>query len=102
MVTLGVTVVIRCESFDSYYLIKITDEPHTINNTVTDKYGHTFVPGDTVVEGHYLEVKKRSKSGTKYYVDYSKSCIISTLCISGICPELEETDGVLVVNNIYT
>ena len=65
MATAGETVVIRSTGLiDSNYLVKVLKEPLTLTTSATDQYGHTSIPGDTVIERNYLEVRKRSKAGS--------------------------------------
>lgn len=84
--------VIRTGDKFPYYLVKLTKDPFCTNECIKDDYGH-FIPANTkVIEGHYYEVFKEVKEGDLYYLDTSKSAIVSCYSVVGICPEFVEVE----------
>ena len=74
------------------YLVKLSKDPFTTNESVKDDYGH-YIPTNTkVIEGNYLEIFKETKEGDLYYLDTSKLALISWFSSVGICPEFVEVE----------
>ena len=69
-----------------YYLLQLTKDPFETEDLVSDDYGHFFPPHHRVVEGHYLEIHKNIDDGV-YYLDVSKTALISGFSVVGTCPE---------------
>ena len=44
---------------------------------------------DRVIKGNYLELFKEGRDGEIFFLDTKHEAIVSSLCILGICPELE-------------
>lgn len=81
--------VIRCqEELTPYYLIRVTQPPHTLESEVKDSYGNTFGIGLTVIKGHYFELIPRHDN--VYYVDTKREAYVNIKClIPTVCPPLE-------------
>eukprot|EP00112_Aurelia_sp_Birch-Aquarium-sp1_P023421 Seg6979.2 transcript_id=Seg6979.2/GoldUCD/mRNA.D3Y31 product="hypothetical protein" protein_id=Seg6979.2/GoldUCD/D3Y31 len=63
-------VVIRSvDTFNPYYLVKAIYEAFELEEMFADDYGHTLQPDHSIVQGHYLEVQKRTKDGCFMFQD---------------------------------
>ena len=67
-----------------FYLLKLNDNPFETVENITDDYHHSFPMGHRIIKGNYLELFKEGRDG-----DTKHEAIVSSLCILGICPELE-------------
>ena len=70
---------------------EINDPFLTDSNTKGD-YGQTFASMTKVIFGHYYEHFKQVKKGNLYYLDQTKTSLISCFIVVGACPELSEIE----------
>ena len=90
VIVCGDIAVIKTSDDHPYYLLMLTEDPYVTDCVVSDDYGHDIPPMHRVVEGHYLEVHKATNDGDIYFLDDSKTAIISSFSVVGNCP-LPET-----------
>ena len=81
--------VIKTGDDHPYYLLKLTKDPYKTTSLTTDGYGHEFPPLHRVVEGNYLERHLTNNDGDVYYLDETKTAIISAFAVVGNCPPLD-------------
>ena len=60
-----------------YYLLKLTSEPYTFEKNEKDDYNHIHPINCKVVIGHYMEIFKEMNHDDIYYLDVTKTAIIS-------------------------
>lgn len=82
--------VIRAGDDFPYYLLKLVIDPFI--RIIKDDYGHAIPANTKVVQGYYFEIYKETNDGDLYYLDTSKSAIISCYSVVGICPDLTEVE----------
>ena len=71
-----------------YYILKLIKDPFITEDLVFDDYGHFFPPLHQVVQGQYLENhQNNTKDGDIYFLDVSKTAIVSAFSVVGNCPE---------------
>ena len=77
------------DEYHPFYLLKLNDNPFETVENITDDYHHSFPMGHRVIKGNYLELFKEGRDGEIFFLDTKHEAIVSSLCILGICPELE-------------
>ena len=83
---------IRTDDDFPYYLVKLRKDLFLTDSNVKDDYGQTFLPMTKVIAGNYYEHFKQVKEGDLYYLDQTKTAVISCFNVAGVCPELSEIE----------
>ena len=78
------------DEYHPYYLLKLDGNPFETEDDITNKYKHTFPSHHRVIQGHYLESFKEIRDGELYHLETRFVALVSSLCVVGICPDLEE------------
>ena len=67
------------------------DKNFETTGTMEDDYRHEFPSNHRVIQGHYLECFREVKEGDIYFVEMKYTAIIFSLCVIGVCPDLDVT-----------
>ena len=71
-----------------YYFLKVTS---LFEAETTSNYWYTFPPAHHGVEGHNLEIFKKTNGSTLHYIANTRKVLIFAFCVFGNCPELPST-----------
>ena len=75
-----------------YYFVKLKKDPFLTDGNTKDDCGQTFPPMTKVIVGHYYEHFKQVKEGDLYYLDQTKTAVISQVFAQN-CRKLNKRDG---------
>lgn len=66
----------------SYFLLRVTSEGvYELENDTKSQYGHMYLAGSKVVEGHFLNYEKSTREGNLYKEDAQTIAIVPQECI---------------------
>ena len=81
------------------YLVKLKKDSFLTDSNTKDDYGQTFPLMTKIIVYNYYEHLKQVKESDSYYLDQTKTALISCFSIVGFCPELSEIEQKRWVRN---
>ena len=81
---------------NAYTSSEIKERPIPEDSNTKDDYVQTFPPITKIIVGNYYEYFKQVKEGNLYYLDQTKTAVISCFSIVGVsqnCQKLNKIDG---------
>ena len=85
----GDLTIIRAGGDYKYYLAKLITNIYETEESQKNDYNHELPAHQKVIACSYLKVHKDIKEGILYYIEQKRKAVISTYCITGVCPTLE-------------
>ena len=75
-----------------YYLVKLKKDLFLTDSNTKDDHGQTFPTMIKIIVGNYYEHFKQVNESELYYLDQTKTAVISCFSVVGVCPELSEIE----------